>query len=220
MRKGILFVLTGPSGAGKGTVLNKVIGSLPGLAYSVSATTRKPRQGEIDGIHYYFKTEEEFEEMEKKGEFLECVSKFRQKYGTPKSKVQEYIDNGTDVILEIETKGAAKIRREFNEAVFVFITPSTYEELARRLEQRGTEEDWMRRLRLKTARTEYRSIRQYEYIAINDYIDKCVDTVSAIIKAERAKRKNNGELVDMFANLYKNYKIEEQKNLGGKENDD
>lgn len=209
MRKGILFILTGPSGAGKGTVLNKVIRSLSGLAYSVSVTTRKPRQGEIDGIHYYFKTEEEFEEMKKKGEFLECVCKFRQRYGTPKSQVQEYIDKGTDVLLEIETKGAVKIRTEFPSAVFIFITPSTYEELERRLEQRGTEGEWMKKLRLKTARTEYRSIKQYHYVAINDDLDKCVDTVTAIIKTERAKTKNNIELVDMFASLYKNYKKEE-----------
>lgn len=205
MRKGILFILTGPSGAGKGTVLNKVIRSVSGLAYSVSVTTRKAREGEIDGIHYYFKTEEEFEEMENNGEFLECVKKFKQKYGTPKSKVQEHIDNGTDVLLEIETRGACKIRKEFPDAVFIFITPSSYEELARRLEQRGTEEEWMRKMRLRIARTEYRSIKQFSYVAINDDLDKCIETVTAIIKAERSKSKNNLEIVNMFANLYKNY---------------
>jgi len=205
----MLFVLTGPSGAGKGTVLDKVIRTIPGLAYSVSVTTRKPRTGELDGIHYYFKTEKEFEEMEQRGEFLESVSKFKHKYGTPKSKVKEQLAKGIDVILEIETKGATKIREEFPEAIFVFITPSSYDELARRLRNRGTEEEEMVNMRLRIARTEYRSIRQYDYIAINDDLDSCVDTVTAIIKAERAKKVNHEDIVEKFVNLYKTYKNEE-----------
>ena len=103
-RKGILFVLSGPSGAGKGTVLGRVINEVGGLALSVSVTTRAPRVGEIDGIHYHFKTDEEFMSMVANDEFLEYVAKFKNKYGTPKAQVKEHLDNGTDVILEIETK--------------------------------------------------------------------------------------------------------------------
>lgn len=208
MRQGILFVLTGPSGAGKGTVLSKVVRMLPGLAYSVSVTTRKPRAGEIDGIHYFFKTDNEFDEMVARGEFLECVNKFKHKYGTPVRNVKEQLEKGVDVILEIETIGASKIRDVFPDAVFIFITPSTYEELARRLIMRGTEREEMLKLRLRTARTEYRSIVEYEYIAINDDLDRCIDTVISIMKAERSKKKNNIELVNMYSNLYKTYKEE------------
>ncbi|MGI6136517.1 MAG: guanylate kinase [Christensenellales bacterium] len=209
MRKGMLFVLTGPSGAGKGTVLTRVITTLSGLAYSVSVTTRKPRTGELDGIHYYFKTEKEFDEMQERGEFLESVCKFKHKYGTPKSKVKEQLEKGIDVILEIETKGATKIREEFPEAIFIFITPSSYDELARRLRNRGTEEEEMVKMRLKIARTEYRSIGQYDYIAINDDLDSCVDTVIAIIKAERARKINYEDLVKKLASLYRTHKNEE-----------
>lgn len=200
-RKGILFVLSGPSGAGKGTVLGRVINEVGGLALSVSVTTRAPRVGEIDGIHYHFKTDEEFMSMVANDEFLEYVAKFKNKYGTPKAQVKEHLDNGTDVILEIETKGAANIRRSFPEAVFVFITPSSYEELSRRLSQRGTEDEKVRALRLKIARTEYKSLRKYDYLAINDDLDECVKTVSAIITSERAKRKNNPELAEKLINI-------------------
>lgn len=200
-RKGILFVISGPSGAGKGTVLRRVLEQETGLAVSVSATTRAPRAGEIDGIHYHFKTQEEFDRMIENHEFLEYVAKFQNKYGTPKAQVLKMLDEGTDVILEIETIGAAKVRKEFPKAVLVFVTPSSYSELEKRLDRRGTEEEAVKAMRLKIAKTEYKSMKYYNYIAINDDLDRCVDTVSAIIRAERVNLKRNPETVEYFRHI-------------------
>lgn len=200
-RKGILFVISGPSGAGKGTVLRRVLEQETGLAVSVSATTRAPRAGEIDGIHYHFKTQEEFDRMIENHEFLEYVAKFHNKYGTPKAQVLKMLDEGTDVILEIETIGAAKVRKEFPKAVLVFVTPSSYNELEKRLDRRGTEEEAVKAMRLKIAKTEYKSMKYYNYIAINDDLDRCVDTVSAIIRAERVNLKRNPETVEYFRHI-------------------
>ncbi len=200
-RKGILFVISGPSGAGKGTVLRRVLEQETGLAVSVSATTRAPRAGEIDGIHYHFKTQEEFDRMIENHEFLEYVAKFHNKYGTPKAQVLKMLDEGTDVILEIETIGAAKVRKEFPKAVLVFVTPSSYSELEKRLDRRGTEEESVKAMRLKIAKTEYKSMKYYNYIAINDDLDRCVDTVSAIIRAERVNLKRNPETVEYFRHI-------------------
>lgn len=200
-RKGILFVISGPSGAGKGTVLRRVLEQETGLAVSVSATTRAPRAGEIDGIHYHFKTQEEFDRMIENHEFLEYVAKFHNKYGTPKAQVLKMLDEGTDVILEIETIGAAKVRKEFPKAVLVFVTPSSYSELEKRLDRRGTEEEAVKAMRLKIAKIEYKSMKYYNYIAINDDLDRCVDTVSAIIRAERVNLKRNPETVEYFRHI-------------------
>jgi guanylate kinase len=199
-RKGILFVLSGPSGAGKGTVLHEVLQRVSGLAVSVSVTTRAARPGEIDGIHYHFRTQEQFQAMVENNEFLEYVSKFNNRYGTPKAQVQKLLEEGTDVVLEIETKGAAKIRKNNPDAVYIFITPSSFEELTRRLSVRGTESPEVCALRLKIARTEYRSIRHYDYIAINDNLQECVDAVCAIILAERNRRKRNPSLAERLMN--------------------
>lgn len=206
-RKGILFVLSGPSGAGKGTVLHEVLQKVSGLAVSVSVTTRAPRPGEIDGIHYHFRTKEQFQAMADNGEFLEHVAKFSNRYGTPKAQVQKLLDAGTDVVLEIETKGAAKVRRNNPDAVYIFITPSSFEELTRRLSVRGTESPEVCALRLKIARTEYRSIRHYDYIAVNDNLNDCVDAVSAIILAERNRRKRNPALTESLMNPTANCRI-------------
>lgn len=202
-RKGILFVLSGPSGAGKGTVLHEVLQKISGLAVSVSVTTRAPRPGEIDGIHYHFRNKDEFQTMVDNGEFLEHVVKFNNRYGTPKMQVQRLLDEGSDVVLEIETKGAAKVRRANPDAVYIFITPSNYDELNKRLSCRGTETPEVCALRLKIAKTEYKSIRYYDYIAINDNLAECVDTVSAIILAERNKRIRNSKLAQDLMTIKK-----------------
>ncbi len=200
-RKGILFVLSGPSGAGKGTVLKEVLQRVNGLAVSVSVTTRSPRPGEIDGVHYHFRTKDEFKQMVKNNEFLEHVSKFQNYYGTPKAHVEKLLNDGMDVVLEIETKGAAKVRRANPDAVYIFITPSNYEELTRRLSCRGTESPEVCELRLKIAKTEYKSIKYYDYIAINDNLEECVNTVLSIIHAERNKRMRNQKLAENLIQL-------------------
>ncbi len=200
-RKGLLFVLSGPSGAGKGTVLDRVIHQIDNVAVSISVTTREPRPGEIDGIHYYFKTQEQFAEMVENDEFLEYVAKFKNKYGTPKAPVQKMLEDGLDVILEIETKGASHIKKAFPDACFIFITPSTYAELARRLNGRGTETEEAKELRLKIAKREYACMKDYSYVCINDDLEDCVKNVIGVILAERCALENNQELVENFFKL-------------------
>lgn len=197
-RQGILFVLSGPSGAGKGTVLRDVLCGQENLAVSVSATTRKPRPGEMDGVHYYFKTKEEFEEMVQNDEFLEHIRKFENRYGTPRAPVERLLEKGVDVILEIETRGAKKVRKMFPKAVLVFITPSTFDELARRLDARGSETEKAKVQRLDMARREYKCITHYDYVAINDDLAQCVATVDSIIRAERSKLKRNPDYAVKF----------------------
>lgn len=197
-KSGILFVISGPSGAGKGTVRGKVMEREVGLAFSVSATTRVPRPGEIDGLHYHFITKEEFEKMIENGDFIEYVAKFQNYYGTPKAQVESLLADGKDVLLEIETIGANNVRKMFPDAVMIFITPSTFEELERRLLYRGTESEKLQKLRLRIAKKEYKSMRRYDYIAINDDLDQCVSLICSIIKAERAKRSRNKDILEQF----------------------
>lgn len=197
-RTGILYVLSGPSGAGKGTVLRKVLEQLNNLAVSVSVTTRAPREGEIDGIHYCFKSKEEFQAMVENDEFLEYVNKFKNRYGTPKAQVEKLIANGTDVVLEIETNGASKVRKVFPKACLIFITPSSYSELSKRLDCRGSETEETKALRLKIARREYKCMKHYNYVAVNDDIDECVSAVKAIIEAERLRIKRNPAIISGF----------------------
>lgn len=198
--KGILFILSGPSGAGKGTVLRHVLEKIEDLNFSISVTTREPRRGEIDGINYLFKTKEEFQKLIDNNEFLEYVNKYGNRYGTLKSTVNNLLDSGCDVILEIETVGAKKIKKVYRDAVLIFITPSNPEEIGRRLYNRQTEDEKNRERRLKLGYREMQSIVNYNYIAINDSLLDCVDEVEAIIRAERAKIKNNKTIIERLLN--------------------
>lgn len=202
-RKGILFVLSGPSGAGKGTVLKEVLGRLDNISVSVSVTTREPREGEIDGLHYHFKSKSEFQRMVENNEFLEHVAKFKNRYGTPKAQVEKCLSEGTDVILEIETKGASKVRKAFPKAVLIFVTPSRYEDLSKRLDKRGSETDAAKKLRLTIAEKEFKCVKHYDYIAINDNLDDCASTVEAIIRSERCRLIRNPEMLTYFLNITK-----------------
>lgn len=201
VKRGILFITSGPSGAGKGTVRTKVMEKEQRLSFSISVTTRAPRIGEVEGIHYYFKTKEEFEKMIENNEFIEYVAKFQNYYGTPRAQVEKLLESGHDVLLEIETIGARNVRRMFPDAVMIFITPSTFEDLKRRLSQRATENEKVQALRLRIAKKEYKSMKRYYYIAINDNIDECVELVRAIIVAERAKRHRNLDICEKFSSL-------------------
>lgn len=200
MRKGILFVLSGPSGAGKGTVLERVFRKIEGISYSVSATTRAPRSGEIDGVNYYFKTREEFDQMREEGDFLEYVYKFGNGYATIRSKVEVMLAQGKDVVLEIEVIGAEKVRKMVPDCVSIFISPSRVSELERRLIGRGSETDQNRINRITIGKEEVKCVVNYDYIAVNDDLDRCVDTVVHIIGAERAKVKVNQNIVNNFLN--------------------
>lgn len=191
-KKGTLFVITGPSGAGKGTVLKQVIQSLEGLYFSVSATTRKPREGEVDGVHYHFLTKERFEELIEKDRFLEYARYAENYYGTPLDPVEEHLEQGHDVILEIELQGALQVKKRLSKAVLVFIAPPSFEELENRLRGRGTETEEVIRKRLAIARQECANMDEFRFIVVNDKVEDAADRLRAIILSCRCLRENLG----------------------------
>lgn len=186
--RGLLIVLSGPSGVGKGTV-RKALFELEGhdLVYSISMTTRAPREGEIDGEDYYFVTREEFEERIRQDQFLEYAEFVGNYYGTPKDKVDEQLELGKEVVLEIEVQGANQVREKAPDGVFVFIAPPTKEALYRRLLRRGTENPEMIQQRMDKAEREFPMAHKYDYIVINDEVTNAADRILAIIRAEHAK---------------------------------
>ncbi len=195
MRKGLLVVISGPSGAGKGTICQALLEKTP-LAYSVSATTRKPRAGEVDGKSYYFLSVEAFEEMIEKDELLEWAKVYDNYYGTPLKKVEEKLAAGEDILLEIDTQGAMKVREKFPEGVYIFILPPSLAELERRIRGRDTETEDVLQKRLAAAIDEIEAGKCYKYVVTNDEVDGAVDSVCAILAAERRLVARNGELFD------------------------
>ena len=195
MRKGLLVVVSGPSGAGKGTICQALLEKTP-LAYSVSATTRKPRAGEVDGVNYHFLSVEAFEEMIKKDGLLEWAKVYDNYYGTPLKKVEEKLAAGEDILLEIDTQGAMKVREKFPEGVYIFILPPSLAELERRIRGRDTETEDVLQKRLAAAIDEIEAGKCYKYVVTNDEVDGAVDSVCAILAAERRLVARNGELFD------------------------
>lgn len=187
-RRGLLIVLSGPSGVGKGTV-RKALFEMPEqeFVYSVSMTTRKPRPGEVDGEDYYFVTHEEFERQIKNGNLLEYAEFVGNYYGTPKDKVEEQLAAGKEVILEIEVNGALQVREKCKDAVFIFLVPPTKKALYDRLLTRGTESEYEVRKRIEKANREFSLAHQYDYIVVNDEIHNAADRIMAIIRSEHAK---------------------------------
>ena len=179
--RGTLLVISGFSGAGKGTVIKSLINNYDNFALSVSATTRKPRDGEQDGISYFFKTKEEFQDMINKGELLEYATYVGNYYGTPKSYVEDKLKEGYNVILEIECVGAFNVRKMFPDALLMYIIPPSAEELERRLRGRGTEDEATINARLAKASKEAEGVEEYDYIIINDMVDNCVKDINGII---------------------------------------
>ena len=186
--RGLLVVLSGPSGVGKGTV-RKALFELEGhdLVYSISMTTRLPREGEVDGVDYYFVSKEEFEQRIKEDNFLEYAEFVGNYYGTPKDKVEEQMEQGKEVVLEIEIQGALQVREKAKDAVFVFIAPPTKEALYRRLLRRGTEDPETIQRRMEKAEREFPLAHKYDYIVVNDEVTNAADRILAIIRAEHAK---------------------------------
>lgn len=188
MAQGLLIVISAPSGAGKSTLLAKVMASMPGLAFSVSHTTRKPRAGEVDGRQYHFVERGRFEEMIAAGHFLEWATVHNNFYGTSRQSVADQLAEGLDVILDIDVQGAAILRENTTMVdVQIFVAPPGRVELERRLRSRATEDEASIRLRLENARAEMQSADDYDYLIVNDQLDAAADLLEAIIVAERAK---------------------------------
>ncbi|MBS8263405.1 guanylate kinase [Mesobacillus boroniphilus] len=187
--KGLLIVLSGPSGVGKGTV-RKELFSQPDTAfeYSVSATTRLPREGEQNGVDYFFKTREEFEEMIKQDQLLEYAEFVGNYYGTPVEYVRATLDAGRDVFLEIEVQGASQVRKKFPEGLFIFLAPPSLSELENRIVTRGTETEEIIKGRMKAAREELEMMELYDYVVENDHIENAADRVKSIVVAEHCRR--------------------------------
>ena len=201
--KGILIVVSGFSGAGKGTIMRALLDKYEETyALSVSATTRDPRPGEVEGREYFFRTVEEFEKMIAKEDLIEYAKYVDNYYGTPRTYVEEQLERGRDVILEIEIQGALKVKEKFPETLLLFVTPPSAAELKRRLEGRGTETPEVNASRMKRAREEAEYMDRYDYLIINDDLNECVEEMHQIIQGEhRRSYRNNAFMEHMKEDL-------------------
>ncbi len=197
MEKGVLLIISGPSGSGKGTIVERLVDDL-GYRVSISATTRNPRPNEENGVHYFFKTKEEFEKMIEAGELLEHACFCDNYYGTPKEYVERQLVEGNNIILEIEVQGALQVKKKYNDAVLIFTMPPTIAELRRRLVNRGTEDMETIDKRIKRAEEELEYLPQYDYIVINDTVEQAVRDVDCIVRAEKMRCGRNPELKNKF----------------------
>lgn len=204
-RQGILIVVSGFSGAGKGTVMKELTGRYEQYALSVSVTTREPREGEEEGKSYFFKSREEFDQMIRRGELIEYACYVDNYYGTPKAYVEEQLSQGRDVILEIEIQGARKIKQQYPDAVLLFVTTKDAQTLRERLLRRGTESLEVIEQRLARARQESEGIEEYDYLVVNDDLDVCVEEIHSIIKSEHQKMKHHIELVNKVREELKSF---------------
>ena len=201
--KGILTVISGFSGSGKGTVV-KHLCERYNYALSVSATTRDPRKGEIDGVHYFFKTVEEFENMIANDEFLEHAGYVNNMYGTPKRYVLDKLNAGENVILEIEMQGGLQIKEKYPDAVLIFMAPPSDNTLKKRLVDRNTEEQDVINKRLARAAEEIDYIDKYDYLVINDELETCINDIQRIVTSEKNKVNNQPAMVDFIKKDFKN----------------
>ena len=196
MKKGLLIVVSGPSGTGKGTVCGELLDSTPELAYSISATTRAPRAGEVDGKNYYILTKERFEELIAEGGFLEYANVYGNYYGTPLVKIQERLAEGDDILLEIDTQGALEVMKKCPDGLFIFLLPPSLGELERRIRGRGSETEESLKKRLGNAKAEIAVGEKYKYVVVNDTVKKAVARIKSIIVAEHALTEKNKELFE------------------------
>lgn len=190
MIKGLLIIISGPSGVGKGTVLKSVFNSDSNLVYSVSCTTRTPRNGETDGVEYHFLTKEQFEQNIKDGKMLEYAEYCNNYYGTNAEYVEKQRNEGRDVVLEIEVQGALQVMKKCPDAISIFIAPPSFEVLKKRLIGRGTENEEIIAARISKASEELSFINEYEYKVVNDKLEDACDDVLAILRANRIKKLN------------------------------
>lgn len=201
MKKGLLIVFSGPSGVGKDTILKKLIESDNNIKLSISATTRQKRDYETDGKDYYFLTEDEFLKKVSENKMLEYAKYCSNFYGTPSEPIENWLNDGFDVILEIEVEGGQKVIRENENAVSIFVMPPSFEKLKERLENRKTDSDEVILGRLERAKEEIKASSKYNYVVINDDIDLCLQDIKAIIKSEKLKYKNMKNFInEVFRN--------------------
>lgn len=195
--RGLLIVLSGPSGVGKGTVRKEIFSQKDtNLHYSISMTTRKPREGEVDGVDYFFKSREEFEDLIERNKLLEWAEYVGNYYGTPIDYVEETLQQGKDVMLEIEVQGALQVREAFPEGLFIFLAPPSLSELKNRIQTRGTESEELINNRMSVAKEELEMMDAYDYVVENDKVENACDRIKAIVVAEHCKR-------ERVANRYK-----------------
>ncbi|MCI8889150.1 MAG: guanylate kinase [Hungatella sp.] len=202
--QGILVVVSGFSGAGKGTLIKAMLERYPNYALSISATTRKPREGEEEGREYFFVTRDRFEQMIEDGQLIEYARYVNNYYGTPRQYVFQQMADGKDVILEIEIQGALKIKERFPEALLVFVMPPSADELKRRLIGRGTETMEVIDERLHRAAEEAAGMTSYDYILINDKVDTCVEAMHHLIQAQHQKASSNLDFIEQMKSELKN----------------
>lgn len=195
-RKGILIIISGFSGAGKGTLVKKLIEEYDGYALSISATTRQPRPGEEDGREYFFLQKEQFERKIAENGLIEYACYCDNYYGTPREYVEKQLDNGKDVILEIEIQGALKVKKQYEDALLLFVMPPSAEELRHRLEGRGTETEEVIDKRMHRAAQEAEGIEEYDYIVVNDDLETCVRQLHEIITAAHNTPDRNKEFIE------------------------
>ena len=194
--KGILIVVSGFSGSGKGTLMKELLTRYPDTyALSISATTRSPREGEVDGREYFFVSKDEFEKMIAKGELIEYARYVENYYGTPRDYVEKKLEEGRDVILEIEIQGALNVKKMFPDTLLLFVTPPSAEELKKRLVGRGTETMDVIESRMNRACEEAEGMENYDYLIINDSLDKCVEEMHDIIRGEHRRSSRNREFM-------------------------
>lgn len=195
-QEGLLIVVSGPSGAGKGTICKRLLEKNPNLGYSISATTRAPRTGEVNGVNYWFLSKEEFQKMISEDGLLEWAEVYGNYYGTPAQKVKDSLAEGKNILLEIDTQGAALVRKKFPKGVYIYILPPSLEELKRRIIGRGTDSAESIERRLSCAREEMGcASEQYNYLVLNDEVELAVERVETIIEAEQYQIKRNLNLL-------------------------
>ena len=199
MKKGLLIVVSGPSGTGKGTVCGELLTQAQDLAYSISATTRQPRVGEVDGRNYYFMEKAEFEQKIAEGGFLEYANVYGNYYGTPLAKIEERLAAGEDILLEIDTQGALNVMQKCPDGLFIFLVPPSLAELERRIRGRGSETAESLERRMGSAKKEIEAGRKYGYVVVNDTVKKAVSRIMAIRMAEHCRVEKNQEIFEELA---------------------
>ena len=206
-KKGLLLVVSGPSGTGKGTICKDIVAKHEDINLYISATTRNPRVGEVEGKSYFFKTKEEFEAMVDRGEFLEHAMIYDNYYGTPKKAIFDELDMGRDVILEIEMQGAMQIKEVYPQAVFIFVLPPSLQELRNRIVGRGTETEEQIEKRFNSAYDEIKLLGDYDYFIFNNIVEKSAEEILNILEVEKNKvSRYKKDILDMFEKEIKNVK--------------